>query len=352
MVEQSNLISKQNKLKMIGINSIIENGCLIYSKQASNTSDLGKTEFVIEIYEDNQHISLAEFRCFTGTVFPSMTILTVRGPGRVKTIKFGEKKVSSYDPKNIEEIRIDLDTSRVENMSYMFNGMRGLKRIQFIRFDTSNVREMKMMFSRCTELTSIDLTKFSTPHLKDMSNMFEICKKLKTVDLSTFSMLRVNCIEHMFYSCYELEKIIFPPRKCFKLNELKRFTGVFSGCTLLKELDLSGIEGKLIDNMNGAFECCSSLRSIRLDNLISDGSNVDFSWTFDGCKQLEYLNLRSLRLRYFEDSINAISTEKTLHLVLKEPLTVSEKRGHEQLINYIKEIVHLDLVVEHWNCVE
>ena len=69
-------------------------------------------------------------------------------------------------------------------------------------------------------------------------------------------------------------------------------------------------------------------------------------------KQLEYLNLRSLRLRYFEDSINAISTEKTLHLVLKEPLTESEKRGHEQLINYIKEIVHLDLVVEHWNCVE
>ena len=58
-------------------------------------------------------------------------------------------------------ISLDLsnfDTSKVTDMSYMFNKCHKLKEIKGInKFNTSNVTNMRVLFQECNELISLDL---------------------------------------------------------------------------------------------------------------------------------------------------------------------------------------------------
>ena len=51
------------------------------------------------------------------------------------------------------------DTSKVTDMSYMFDGCSGLTNLDVSHFDTSNVRYMSNMFSNCSSLTSFRYAK-------------------------------------------------------------------------------------------------------------------------------------------------------------------------------------------------
>ena len=76
----------------------------------------------------------------------------------------------------------NFDTSKVTDMSYMFNECLKLKEIKGINnFNTINVTNMKTMFQYCNELEYIDLSNFDTSKVTDMSWMFNQCLKLKEI---------------------------------------------------------------------------------------------------------------------------------------------------------------------------
>lgn len=79
------------------------------------------------------------------------------------------------------------NTSRVTNMSYMFDGCSGLKSLDLSNFDTSKVTSMDSMFQNCSSLESLDLNGWNTSNETDMPSMFYNCSnslKIKMVGCS------------------------------------------------------------------------------------------------------------------------------------------------------------------------
>ena len=124
------------------------------------------------------------------------------------------------------------------DVSGMFNYCKNLKTVIFPQNSKSNYVENFMeMFAHAESLTSINLTYFSFVKAKNISYMFNGCKNLKyinfpknekaenlqflngmfndslnliSVDLSNFSFKNVENMEYMFNGCNRLSTIILP----------------------------------------------------------------------------------------------------------------------------------------------
>ena len=107
--------------------------------------------------------------------------------------------MDGYNYANLKTIDLTyFDTSRVTNMSSMFNyGFSGqtsngsqLHTIIFgDKWDTSQVTDMSFMFSGQEQLTSLDLSGFDTSQVTNMMSMFEWCLNLTNLEQQARSML-------------------------------------------------------------------------------------------------------------------------------------------------------------------
>ncbi len=114
-----------------------------------------------------------------------------------------------YDQTNLGEIEglENLNTSEVNDMSYMFAYCKNLSSIDLSSFNTSRVTTMTHMFYDCTWTTSINVTSFNTSNVDDMSYMFGGCSYLTELDLTSFNTRNVTNMSHMFYSDDRLASI-------------------------------------------------------------------------------------------------------------------------------------------------
>lgn len=96
---------------------------------------------------------------------------------------------------------INVDTSKVTDMSYMFNGCSEMLYIS--QFDTSNVTNMNNMFQSCSSLTTIphfDISKVTT-----MQSMLYGCSKLTSVP--HFDTSKVTNMGSIFQNCSSLKSV-------------------------------------------------------------------------------------------------------------------------------------------------
>ena len=56
--------------------------------------------------------------------------------------------------------------------------MTKLNELNIFNFNTSKVEDIAFMFLNCSELKSLDLSKFDTSQVTDMSRMFYNCSSL------------------------------------------------------------------------------------------------------------------------------------------------------------------------------
>lgn len=103
-------------------------------------------------------------------------------------------KITDY----ITEISTQLNTSKVTDMSYMFQSCTNLTTIPLL--DTSKVTNMFDMFYGCTSLTTIPL--LNTSSVTTMSYMFRNCTNLTTIPLLNTS--KVANIQNIFDGCTSL----------------------------------------------------------------------------------------------------------------------------------------------------
>ncbi len=269
----------------------------------------------------------------TYKVYDNGLRIIVEGNGTLKNVKsLQDKLIKNYrEYKNIQELRIvgkmklpkdssylfhypdnpyystqlpnlsswiniigfeNMDTSDVENMSYMFftsydldlstwntskvTNMRGMfsqcgGNIIFGKnFDTSNVTDMSHMFERC-DFDTIDLSSFNTYNVRDMSNMFSDTK-VKYLDLSSFDTYNVEDMREMFYLTHNLEYIKNPnfrTKSGLKLN----IENMFKQSSIVK-IDLSSLD---ITNgyADGAFDSCYMLKEVKLFKCFPEAGNYD-----------------------------------------------------------------------------
>ena len=226
---------------------------------------------------------------------------------------FAYKEDGEYVNTAITSIDLSvMDTSKVTNMSNMFNQCKNLLSLDVSKFNTSNVVYMTSMFSKCSKLTSLDLSNFDTSKVNDMNSMFANCSsltilniskfntsnvekmaamfsgcsKLTALDVSKFSTGNVQDMFCMFYNCSSLTSLNVSG---FDTKKVVNMCTMFGGCSKLTSLDVSNFNTSNVENMNSMFEGCSGLTSLDVSNF--DTSKVTgMGWMFENCSKLTSLN--------------------------------------------------------------
>ena len=170
----------------------------------------------------------------------------------------------------------NLNTAKVQDMSYMFYDCRALKELDLSACNTANVTNMSQMFYGCHTLKDLDLSSFNTANVTDMKNMFNGCRFLNNVNLLSFNTEKVTDMAGMFASCFSLKEIDLGS---FQFAQLKDASSMFAQCgaltTIICSDDWSSNAALLEDGQ--LFSGCGSLKGSK--GTICDGEkNIDKSY--------------------------------------------------------------------------
>ena len=175
----------------------------------------------------------------------------------------------------------NFNTSKVTKMPYMFNLCYSLTSLDLHNFDTTNVTDMSSMFQDCTSLTNLDVSSFNTSKVGGyggFKGMFSYCKSLETLDISNFDFSNAKegsyyGLNSLFFQCPKLSTINFPPTVTFKNSGIS-LSSMFSGCSSLTSLDLSGFDTTNGASMDGMVSNCNSLKNLTLGNDWASNSSI------------------------------------------------------------------------------
>ena len=148
----------------------------------------------------------------------------------------------------------NFDTSRVNDMSYMFSGSAATA-LDLSSFDTSKVTNMDSMFSY-SNAPNLNLSSFDTSNVTNMSYMFQN-SVATTLDLSNFNTNNVKNMNWMFYNSAATTIDL----SSFNTSNVTDMSGMFSG-SKVTNLDLSNFDTSNVTDMRSMFSNCSNLKTI------------------------------------------------------------------------------------------
>ena len=253
---------------------------------------------------------------------------------------------SSKDPKLTIDVR-ELNTSGITEMDSMFSSCRNLEALDLSTWDTSNVTNMGSMFSICERMKNLNISGFDTSNVTYMSSMFDFCGTYEydsVIDVSSFDTGNVTGMECMFaytnivigYEKWDVSKVknmrgLFSSTRLEHVNlskwrtpSLRVATGMFDDCEHLKDIDMSGMDMALVDDICGNY---------RYDSLVSRCRNLEWIKTPKNLK-VDYLLPERVSEWYREDTKEAITA---LPKNVKKSITV-------------KYNVFTDIYASDWQC--
>jgi len=192
--------------------------------------------------------------------------------------------------KNILELDLsNFDTSKVANMSHMFNGMRNLTTLNLSNFDTSKVTNMGSMFYGISNLTTLNLSNFNTSQVTIMGGMFYGMSNLTTLNLSNFNTSKTTDMRSMFNGMTNLASLNI---SSFNTENVENMSSMFSQAQKIEHLDLSHFRTDKVTNMGSMFYQMSALKNINLSHF-NTANVTDMSSMFSMDDNLTELDLRS-----------------------------------------------------------
>ena len=189
-----------------------------------------------------------------------------------------------------------IDTSLVENMSYMFFNIGRNNpnlTLDFNMFDTGSVTDMSCMFMSAggnnTKLV-LDLSNFDTSNVTDMSNMFSgtgYNSALLELDLSNFDTSNVIDMSWMFVNVGSNDKTFMLDVSGFDTSNVTNMSHMFRGTGYNNEtftLDVSNFDTSNVTDMSNMFSDTGYNSEVfTLDVSNFDTSKVtDMGWMFSG----------------------------------------------------------------------
>ena len=277
------------------------------------------------VHMSNEDVTaLAEAPCTYINGIPVTSYSNIFHGSRVETLnvsKFDTSKVtdmsSMFNYINASEIKglENFDTSNVTDMSYMFYGTFLIETLDLSNFDTSNVTDMQYMLSRCGA-NSLDLSNFDTSKVTNMDYMFEDSSATEIKGLNKFDTSNVTSMDSMFKSNYanKIDVSSFDTSNVtnmhsmfsgtaateiigyenFNTSKVINIGSMFTGVEI-NEIDISKYDTSNVENMSCLF-CDSEITSIKgLTNLKT--SNVT-----NMSSMFQRLTLSSLDLSNFDTS--------------------------------------------------
>ena len=172
----------------------------------------------------------------------------------------------------------NMDTHNVTNMSGMFSGCKGLKKLDVSGLDTSNVKDMSEMFDACGSLEELNVSGFNTSNVTNMAGMFYECSSLKDLDVSGFDTSNVTEMEYMFYKCESLTKLDIGN---FDTSKAEVMANMFDGCINVTELNLRKFDMSNVQNMDMIFHNCNFESVVMPEKLNFIDENSERSFVYD-----------------------------------------------------------------------
>ena len=129
------------------------------------------------------------------------------------------------------------DTHKVTNMAQMFGCCINLDVLDLSSFDTQNVTTMQNMFFGHSSTGDMKLKEikglegFDTSKVENMSTMFQRCINFKELDLRNFNTEKVSSMSTMFFHCDSLERIYVSDN--FVTTSVSASNGMFQHCRML-----------------------------------------------------------------------------------------------------------------------
>lgn len=124
------------------------------------------------------------------------------------------------------------DTSKINNMSYMFSRCQNLN-IKFGKYwDTSNVTNMRSMFQDCKSLNKNVGKYWDTSRVINMNDMFAFCEKLNKSVGKKWNTKNVEVMTCMFLGCTNLAK---PVGQNWDLSRVSDMRSMFEFCKKFKQ---------------------------------------------------------------------------------------------------------------------
>ena len=211
--------------------------------------------------------------------------------------------------KNILELDLSkFDTSRVTNMSHMFNGMRNLTTLNLSNFNTSNVTNMGGMFFNMTNLTAFNFSNFDTSKVTDMGSMFYGMSSLTTLDLFNFNTSQVMIMGGMFFNMANLTSLNLSN---FDTSNVTDMRSMFNGMTNLVSLDISSFNTKNVENMSGMFSLLRKIEHLDLSHFRTD-KVTNMGSMFYQMTALKTINLSNFNTANVTDMSSMFSMDDNL----------------------------------------
>ncbi len=203
--------------------------------------------------------------------------------------KSSEIKKVVFDP----SMRQATNITSLQNFFYRLSYLTSITGLEYL--NTSKVTDMSGMFDDCSRLSSIDLSHFNTASVTNMNRMFYYCKSLTSLDVSHFKTDKVTTMEYMFSNCESLTSLDLSHFNTANVSGTG-LMNMFSGCKSLKTLDLSSFNTAKATYLGGMFCECRSLTSINVSSF-NTARVEDFICMFEQCESLTTLDITSFDTR-------------------------------------------------------
>lgn len=137
---------------------------------------------------------------------------------------------------NLISIEGQINMSNTTNMARMFSNCRSLGRLFMVFGDTSKVQDMSYMFNGCSNLTNLsDIGALNTNQVGYMTGMFQGCESITNLYLPFDTTRNVVSFSYMFRNCSKLLSLTFNGDN-FNMSKASCY-GMFDGCTSLKNVE-------------------------------------------------------------------------------------------------------------------
>lgn len=138
---------------------------------------------------------------------------------------------------SIENLHL-LNTRRAVSMFNLFRNCSSLTEIDLSNFTTENVTNIAAMFYGASSLTTLDLSSFVTDNIISTGQLFCLATNLTSVNFGDhFQLPKNTSFSYWFYHT----KITTADLHFITSDNVNDFEDMFSGCTQLVSVDLSGL---------------------------------------------------------------------------------------------------------------
>lgn len=162
----------------------------------------------------------------------------------------------------------------------------GIREIDLSKLDTSKTNNLSFLFNNCKNLEHLNVSNFNTENVEDLSSMFTQSPNLKTIKgLENFKLDKATNFSKMFQGCESIESLDLSNWDVYKENLWRGDICLFRNCTKLQTLkisnwDFSNVYPEVLDKRFTPyiFENCVSL-----ENIIGPIYNLKTSTHLDVC---------------------------------------------------------------------